>query len=90
MKPLRTPPKILGSEEERNRREKNIQKIQLGLYDLSKTEASKNLNEGQFELAIPAALQSLRFSIDLWGAGSIELVPSYLLLGEASIGFSFF
>lgn len=27
--PLRTPTKVLGSEEERNRREKNIQKIQV-------------------------------------------------------------
>lgn len=56
------------------------------MYDLAKTEAAKHLNESQYELAIPAALQALKFSVELWGPGSIELVPSYLLLGEASIG----
>jgi hypothetical protein len=56
------------------------------LLDLTKTEAQKHLYEGQYELSIPAALQALRFSIDLFGTASIDLVPSYLLLGEASIG----
>ncbi|KAJ3357707.1 Zinc finger MYND domain-containing protein 12 [Entophlyctis luteolus] len=40
----------------------------------------------QYDLAIPAALQALRFSMDVYGQDSTELVPSYLLLGEASIG----
>ena len=31
-------------------------------------------------------MQSLRFAIDVHGIASIELVPSYLILGEASIG----
>lgn len=31
-------------------------------------------------------MQALRFSINLFGQASIDLVPSYLLLGEASIG----
>lgn len=31
-------------------------------------------------------MQSLRFSIEVYGLASIELVPSYLILGEASIG----
>jgi hypothetical protein len=44
------------------------------------------LYEEQFDLAIPAALQALRFSMDIHGKDSVELVPSYLLLGEASIG----
>ena len=35
---------------------------------------------------IPGALQSLRFSIQVYGNGSIELVPSYLLLAEANLG----
>lgn len=37
-------------------------------------------------MAVPAALQALRFSMDIHGKDSVELVPSYLLLGEASIG----
>ncbi|KAJ3120979.1 Zinc finger MYND domain-containing protein 12, partial [Irineochytrium annulatum] len=56
------------------------------LLELSKTEAHKKLFEGQHDLAIPAALQALRFSMDVYGQNGIELVPSYLLLGEASIG----
>ncbi|KAI8802818.1 hypothetical protein BJ742DRAFT_858025 [Cladochytrium replicatum] len=65
---------------------KNSVSIQVHLLELTKTEAHKKLFEGQYDLAIPAALQALRFSMDVYGQDSIELVPSYLLLGEASIG----
>lgn len=33
--PLRTPTKVLGSEDERNRREKNIQKIQVCFTEIN-------------------------------------------------------
>ncbi|OWK53278.1 Zinc finger MYND domain-containing protein 12 [Lonchura striata] len=36
--------------------------------------------------AIPAALQALRFSSRVFGSGSTQLVPIYLLLAEASTG----
>lgn len=36
--------------------------------------------------AIPAALQALRFSSQVFGSGSVQLVPIYLLLAEASTG----
>ncbi|NXI14993.1 ZMY12 protein, partial [Irena cyanogastra] len=36
--------------------------------------------------AIPAALQALRFSSREFGSGSLQLVPIYLLLAEASTG----
>jgi hypothetical protein len=62
--------------------------LQLSLMEMTRTEAQRLLNEGEFERSIPAALQSLRFSIDIYGTGTVELVPSYLLLGEASIGSS--
>jgi hypothetical protein len=41
---------------------------------------------GDFELSIPGAVQALRFSLDVYGAGKIELVPCYLLLAEANLG----
>jgi hypothetical protein len=41
---------------------------------------------GQYELAIPGALQSLRFSMEVYGSGRIELVPAYLLLAESNLG----
>ncbi|KAJ3041219.1 Zinc finger MYND domain-containing protein 12 [Rhizophlyctis rosea] len=81
-----TPVAVLGSEEERAYREKQTRHRQVQLLELTKTEAHKKLFEGKYDLAIPAALQALRFSMDVYGQNSIELVPSYLLLGEASIG----
>jgi hypothetical protein len=44
---------------------------------------------GQYEYAVPGALQSLRFSVDVYGHGRIELVPAYLLLAEANLGTCF-
>eukprot|EP00842_Homolaphlyctis_polyrhiza_P001117 jgi/Hompol1/2005/HPOL_005309-RA len=79
--PLRTPVAVLGSEEERAHREKQTRSRQLQLLQITKTEAHKLLFEGQ-----ATALQALRFSMDVSGPSSIDLVPSYLLLGEASIG----
>ncbi|KAJ3042379.1 Zinc finger MYND domain-containing protein 12 [Rhizophlyctis rosea] len=83
---LRTPVAVLGSEEERAYREKQTRHRQVQLLELTKAEAHKKLFEGKYDLSIPAALQALRFSMDVYGQNSIELVPSYLLLGEASIG----
>lgn len=88
--PLRTPPPIVSSEDERLRRNLTIKMSQHALIDLCKNEASKYLVSGAYELAIPAALQSLRFSIDVFGHGRIELVPAYLLLAEANLGLSRF
>ncbi|KXS20272.1 hypothetical protein M427DRAFT_94802 [Gonapodya prolifera JEL478] len=84
--PLRTPVTVLGSQDERAARERDIRRRQAQLVELCRLEAHKRLFEGENELAIPAALQALRFSIQAHGQGSIELVPAYLLLGEASIG----
>jgi len=84
--PLRREPPIIGSEEERARRANTLLMSKRALIDLTKNEASKYLVRGQFELAIPGALQALRFSHELFGERSIELVPSYLLLAEANLG----
>jgi hypothetical protein len=56
------------------------------LFEVCKMTAHKWLFESQFEYAIPAALQALRYVIDLHGKDAINVVPTYLLLGEASIG----
>ncbi len=56
------------------------------MIDLTRTTGQKLLFEGKHEQAVPAAMQSLRFAIQVHGLASIELVPSYLILGEASIG----
>ena len=60
--------------------------MQKQMIELTSTIGQKLLFEGKYEYAIPAAMQSLKFSIDVYGLSSIELVPSYLILGEACIG----
>ena len=44
----------------------------------------------QYSLAIPGAIQALSFLKDIYGDGSIESVPPYLLLAEANLGLSKF
>jgi hypothetical protein len=56
------------------------------LLGIARTDAQKLLYEGEFSRAIPAALQALRCAMNVYGKHSLELVPCYLLLGEASIG----
>lgn len=58
----------------------------MDLIELTRTTGQKLLFEGHHDQAVPAALQSLKFAIDVYGLASINLVPSYLILGEASIG----
>lgn len=83
---LRQGAPFLPSEEERQKREKHILMKRRHMIDLTRTTGQKLLFEGRHEQAVPAAMQSLRFAIDVHGLDSIELVPSYLILGEASIG----
>jgi len=61
---------------------------QLHLLTVTRTAGQKLLFENQFANAIPAAMQSLRVAIELYGLASVELVSSYLILGRASIGMS--
>jgi tetratricopeptide (TPR) repeat protein len=63
-----------------------VKETQLNLIELTRQAALKFLNKGQYELAIPAALQTLKVSIDVYGLNALELVTAYLLLGESSIG----
>ncbi|CAM9809858.1 unnamed protein product, partial [Phaeothamnion confervicola] len=84
--PLRTPPPIIGSEEERAKREYTLQMSKRALIDLCQQEASKFLVQGQYDLAVPGAIQALAFCKDIFGDGSIEMVPPYILLSEANLG----
>ncbi|XP_050413704.1 zinc finger MYND domain-containing protein 12 [Patella vulgata] len=83
---LRQPAPFLPSEGEREKRERVLLDKKRQMIDLTRTTGQKLLFEGKHEQAVPAAMQSLRFAIDVHGLSSIELVPSYLILGEASIG----
>lgn len=83
---LRAPPKMIGSEEERKRRSEELMGIRKELLELCTETAQKFLVQGKYELAVPGALQSLKFAIDVFGSEATELVPSYLLLAEANLG----
>jgi len=84
---LRMPvPFTSGSDEAREyqKEQKNVRQKQM--IELTSTASQKLLFEEKYEYAVPAAMQALKFSIDVYGLSSIELVPSYLILGEACIG----
>uniref|UniRef100_A0A7S4PS91 MYND-type domain-containing protein n=1 Tax=Alexandrium monilatum TaxID=311494 RepID=A0A7S4PS91_9DINO len=83
---LRERPKMIGSEEERDRRTEELMGIRKELLELCTETAQKHLVQGKYELAVPGALQSLKFAIEVFGSEATELVPSYLLLAEANLG----
>lgn len=83
---LRERPKVIGSEEERDRRTEELNGIRKELLELCTETAQKFLVQGKYELAVPGALQSLKFAIEVFGSEATELVPSYLLLAEANLG----
>ncbi|XP_060062081.1 zinc finger MYND domain-containing protein 12 isoform X3 [Erinaceus europaeus] len=75
-----------NSEEERQHGLQQLQQRQKHLIEFCYTVAQKYLFEGKHEAAVPAALHSLRFRMNVHGLSSVELVPAYLLLAEASLG----
>ena len=83
---LRSLRPTLGSEDERNKRQLTITLSHHALIDLTRAEATKHLTAHNHLLAIPAALQSLRFAVQVYGKSRLELVPSYLLLAEGNLG----
>ncbi|XP_050787214.1 zinc finger MYND domain-containing protein 12 isoform X2 [Gopherus flavomarginatus] len=84
--PIRTSFPFFNSEKERKHGMEQLLHRQKHLVDFTHKVAQKFVFEGRHEVAIPAALHSLRFSIDTCGPDSVELVPAYLILAEASTG----
>ncbi|XP_017519643.2 zinc finger MYND domain-containing protein 12 isoform X1 [Manis javanica] len=84
--PVRTSMPFYNSEEERQHGLQQLQQRQRHLIEFCYTVAQKYLFEGRHEDAVPAALHSLRFRMNVHGLSSVELVPAYLLLAEASLG----
>ncbi|NXN34503.1 ZMY12 protein, partial [Nycticryphes semicollaris] len=60
------------------------------LIDLAGRTAREFVLEGKHREALPAALHALRFATEVYGSNSLQLVPSYLLLAEASTGVGHF
>lgn len=83
---LRAKPTIIGSEEERQKREYSILMSKRALVDLTQRIAQRFLIQGEFELGIPGAMQCLTFSKEIFGSDSVDLVPAYLLLAQCHLG----
>jgi hypothetical protein len=60
--------------------------IQIQLIEYTRSISQRYLFEGDYQRAIPGAMTSLKLVIELFGLKSVDLVPSYLILGEASQG----
>ncbi|NWH64669.1 ZMY12 protein, partial [Geococcyx californianus] len=56
------------------------------IIDLAYRTAQEFILDGKHKEAIPAALHALRFGAEAYGSNSVQLVPAYLLLAEASAG----
>jgi len=83
--PLRDEPEVVGSEEDRKRRKRTYDMSLRALIEMTSEESSTLLRDNKPRLAIPAALQALKFTREVYGEGSVKLVPSFLLLAEAYI-----
>ncbi|NXK25641.1 ZMY12 protein, partial [Arenaria interpres] len=88
--PIRTPLPFLLSEKERKHGAEQLLKRQKYLIDLAYGTAREFVLEGKHKEALPAALHALRFSTEVYGSDSLQLVPAYLLLAEASTGVGHF
>ncbi|XP_074748970.1 zinc finger MYND domain-containing protein 12, partial [Strix uralensis] len=84
--PIRTSLPFLLSEKERKHDMEQLVKRQKYIIDVACSTAQGFVLDGKHEEAIPAALHALRFSTEVYGSNSVQLVPAYLLLAEASTG----
>ncbi|NWS20533.1 ZMY12 protein, partial [Pachyramphus minor] len=85
--PMLIPPQpCFHSETERKRGKEQLLSRQKSIVEVAFSTAQEFLWEGKALEALPAALQALRFSARMFGWSSVQLVPVYLLLAEASTG----
>jgi len=84
--PLKPSLPFMTSTEDSEIKKNDLKERQTTMMELTKIIGRKLLFEGKHNQAVPAAVQCLKFSIDVHGLNSVNLVPAYLILGEASIG----
>ncbi|KAJ7396466.1 Zinc finger MYND domain-containing protein 12 [Pitangus sulphuratus] len=85
--PLLIPPQpCFHSERDRKHGKEQLLRRQKSIVEVALRAAQGFLWEGKALQALPAALQALRFSARVFGWSSVQLVPVYLLLAEASTG----
>ncbi|KAK7896678.1 hypothetical protein WMY93_022003 [Mugilogobius chulae] len=75
--------------EEKKEREKERERTENMLREIiaiARAVAEGKLAGGKYEEALPAGQTCLRFSVDVFGPCTIQLVPAYLLLADANMG----
>ncbi|CAF1026825.1 unnamed protein product [Adineta ricciae] len=83
---IRAKQPFLPSEEERRDRDREIREKKLRLIEVTRMIGERHVFQSRYDAAIPAALASLKLAIEVHGPRSVELIPSYLVLAEASLG----
>lgn len=86
--PLRAAPLVIGTEEDRAKQAYTMEMNKKALIDICTREAAKFLVKHQFELALPGAMQALKFLKEIYGEESVETIASHLQLAEANLGLS--
>lgn len=81
--PLQMDAPLVGTSEERARREKSIEATKRSIIEFCLSESSKLMSMEKYPLAIPAAIQALKFCRDLDGDKSISVVEPNLHLGQS-------
>lgn len=77
---------IVGTSEERDRRAKMTILSKRSLQEFCLIEASNLLSVQKYQLAIPAAIQALKFSKEVDGERSLAVVEPYLILAQSFLG----
>ncbi|NXA71586.1 ZMY12 protein, partial [Thryothorus ludovicianus] len=84
--PVLGPQPCFHSEKDRKHGKEQLLRRQESLIAVTLSTAQGLVWAGEPLEAIPAALQALRFSSQVFSSDSLQLVPIYLLLAEASTG----
>ena len=84
--PLKEEAPIVGTQEERARRLKLIETSKRSLIEYCLSESSNLMSMEKYQLAIPAAVQALKYCEELDGEKSLSIVEPNLHLGQAFLG----
>ncbi len=77
---------IIGTQEERHRRARNIILSKRSLIEFCQSESSNLLSVKKYQLVIPAAIQALKFCQEIDGERAISSVEPYLQLAHSYLG----
>ena len=86
LSPLLSPAPIVGTQEERNKRDASLVLSKRSLIDFCLAEASNLLSVQRFALAVPASTQALKFCREVDGDKSVTVIEPYLQLAQAYLG----